>query len=119
MILTPGPAGGMTLFGTLVTGGGGTCDPGPCDGVFAPDYVVEPIDEHAAYMWENQHLWGVGPTPEGAPINLPKKVTGILHELEKAHIYIEQLNERLKGQQQTIDEFRARIAELEGANRQD
>ncbi len=89
--------GDLTLTGTLVTGGGGLCDPGPCDGVFRPDeYTVESIEEHAAYMWENEHLWGVGPTPEGAPLDIPRKTTGILHELEKAHIYIEQLNSRVK-----------------------
>jgi len=94
--LTLDGAGNMTLEGTLVTGGGGTCDPGPCDGVFDPSiYEVESIEEHAAFMWDNKYLWGVGPTPEGAPINLSQKTTGILHELEKAHIYIEQLNGRI------------------------
>lgn len=81
----------------ITTTGGGTCDPGPCDRTFDPEfYTVESIEDHAAFMWENSYLWGVGPTPEGAPINLSKKTTGILHELEKAHIYIEQLNTRLK-----------------------
>lgn len=93
LVLTP--SGDLTILGSLVTGGGGTCDPGPCDRTFA-DYALESIEEHASYMWENHHLWGVGPTPEGAPINLSKKLTGILHELEKAHIYIEKLNSRLK-----------------------
>ena len=79
----------------LVTNTGGTCDPGPCDGVFEPDYEVESIEDHADYMWSNKHLWGVGPTPDDGPINLTKTTTGLLHELEKAHIYIEQLNKRL------------------------
>ncbi len=79
----------------LVTFTSGACDPGPCDGTFT-DYELESIEEHAAYMWENSHLWGVGPTPDGAPLNLSKKTTGILHELEKAHIYIEQLHRRLE-----------------------
>jgi hypothetical protein len=95
----------VTLAGNLVTGGGGTCDPGPCDGTFI-DYEVESIEDHASYMWENKHLWGVGPTPDGAPINISQKTTGILHELEKAHIYIEQLNG-------TIKELSTRLAALE------
>jgi hypothetical protein len=104
-------SGNLTIAGTLITGGGGTCDPGPCDGTFK-DYTVESIEDHATYMWENSHLWGVGPTPEGALINVSKKVTGILHELEKAHIYIEQLNDGFRAQQDVIEELRARLAEL-------
>jgi hypothetical protein len=96
--------GNLEISGNLVTGGGGTCDPGPCDATFT-EYELESIEEHASYMWENNHLWGVGPTPEGAPINLSKKTTGILHELEKAHIYIEQLNLTAKSQQALIEEL--------------
>ncbi|PWE18731.1 hypothetical protein DDZ18_03825 [Marinicauda salina] len=92
----------------IVTNGGGACDPGPCDDVFNPD-VFQPlsIDEHAGLMWENSYLPGVGPTPEGAPINLGQKVTGVLHELEVAHIYIEQLNNR-------VNALEAELAEQEG-----
>ena len=76
---------------------GPTCNPGPCDGVFRPDiYQVESIDEHAAYMWKNKHLWAVGATGPDKPFNLTEKTAGILHELEKAHIYIEQLHKRLQ-----------------------
>jgi hypothetical protein len=104
--------GDLEVQGTLVTGGGGTCDPGPCDATFT-EYELESIEEHAAYMWENNHLWGVGPTPEGAPINISKKTTGILHELEKAHIYIEQLNSTVTSQQSLIDELTRRLEALE------
>jgi hypothetical protein len=103
--------GNMTLAGTLVTGGGGTCaPPSPaCDGVFRPEeYSLESIEEHAAYMWENEHLWGVGPTPAGAPMDLTRKTTGILHELEKAHIYIEQLNGRVKQLEAELRKLTAR-----------
>ncbi len=85
----------LTSAGLVTMTPTGACNPGPCDGVFAPDYEVESIEDHAAYMWENQHLWAVGPTREGEPMNLNTKTTGILHELEKAHIYIEQLHQRL------------------------
>ena len=91
--------GNVTFEGTLVTGGGGTCaPPNPaCDGVFRPEeYTVESIEEHAEYMWANEHLRGVGPTRAGEPMNLTHKTAGLLHELEKAHIYIEQLNDRVK-----------------------
>lgn len=39
-------------------------------------------------------------------MNLSEKTAGLLNELEKAHIYIEQLNERLK-------ELQARLEALE------
>ena len=109
-------SGNLTITGTLVTGGGGTCDPGPCDRTFSRDYEVESIEEHAAYMWENQHLWGVGPTPEGDPINLSKKTTGILHELEKAHIYIEQLHNRLETKDGQIQEVLDQVQALGAQN---
>jgi hypothetical protein len=100
--------GDLEIQGSLVTGGGGTCDPGPCDATFT-EYELESIEEHSAYMWDNNHLWGVGPTPEGAPINLSKKTTGILHELEKAHIYIEQLNSSAKSQQALIEQLNSTV----------
>jgi hypothetical protein len=112
--------GNLEIQGTLVTGGGGTCDPGPCDATFT-DYELESIEEHAAYMWENQHLWGVGPTPEGAPINLSKKTTGILHELEKAHIYIEQLNSTIKELEVAhiyIEQLHAEMLEMQAVNKE-
>ncbi len=122
--------GTLTLDGGLVTGTpSGTCNPGPCDGIFAPEYEVESIEEHATYMWENSYLWGVGPTREGESMNITQKTAGILHELEKAHIYIEQLNDGLRtqqdineklndnsrAQQAIIKELRARLAKLEAA----
>ena len=89
--------GNVTFHGTLVTGAGGSCSAGsPCDRVFDPTvYKVPSIEEHAAAMWEKKHLPAVGPTREGEPINVPVKLTRMLNELEKAHIYIEQLHKRI------------------------
>ena len=59
-------SGNLTIEGNLVTGGGGTCDPGPCDAVFDPSvYTVPAIEDHAALMWKNKHLPAVGPTRPG------------------------------------------------------
>ncbi len=80
------------LNGLSVTG---TCT--GCDAVFQPDWDLESIAEHAASMWRNSYLPGVGPTQEGkVTIDMFKKTAGILQELEKAHIYIEQLHQRLE-----------------------
>lgn len=90
-------SGNLTIRGGLVTGTAGSCTSGsPCDGVFDPEFKLESIAEHAAYMWSNWHLPAVGPTPPDAPINLTRKTTGMLNELEKAHIYIAQLDERIR-----------------------
>lgn len=95
---------------------GPNCNPGPCDATFDPDeFEVPSIEDHAAYMWENQHLWAVGPTKPNEPINLTQKTGGILHELEVAHIYIEDLHERLKAQETEKTEMLDRISALEEA----
>jgi hypothetical protein len=111
--------GDLEIAGEITTSG--SCSIG-CDRVFTDDYYVESIEEHAEYMWTNSHLEGVGPTPEGKPINMSQKTQGMLNELEKAHIYIEQLNDGLKAKDARIDELSAgledkdvRIAQLEAA----
>jgi hypothetical protein len=91
------PTGDLTIEGGLITSTAGTCNAGtPCDRTFQPDFFTVPsIDEHAQEMWKNSYLKGVGPTKAGEPMNLTTKTGGILHELEVAHIYIEQLHKRL------------------------
>ena len=110
----------MAIDGTLTTGGP-TCDVG-CDFVFDPSYDLESIEEHAAQMWANSHLPAVGPTQKGTPFNLTEKTGGMLNELEKAHIFIEQLNERLNKKGEALEELRtqnellrARLAAVEAA----
>jgi len=80
------------------------------DYVFEPDYKLKSIEDHASFMWKNKHLPTV-PRPEKSEdneysINLGATQTGILEELEIAHIYIAQLKE-------IIDEQGERIAALE------
>ena len=89
-------SGNLTISGSLTVGPGGCTN---CDRVFGPDCELESFEDHASYMWTNRHLPGVGPTPEDQPMNLSKKTGGILNELEKAHIYIEQLHARVEALQ--------------------
>jgi hypothetical protein len=56
-------------------------------------------------MWENSYLPAVGPTQENAPINLSDKTGRMLNELEKAHIYIEQLHNTIKQLSGHMDEL--------------
>lgn len=118
-------------IGRIITQGP-TCGGAGCDFVFDPAYELESIEEHASYMWQNSHLAAVGPTKESAPsFDLTEKVGGILNELEKAHIYIERLNQRLKEKEAevaqlgalmekkdaTLHEILQRVEKLETASR--
>ncbi len=85
-------SGNITIAGEITTSG--SCS-GGCDLVFDDAYELPSIGEHARLMKQNRYLPAVGPTPENGPFNLSQKVGGILNELEKAHLYIAELNQRL------------------------
>lgn len=97
-------AGDLTISGSLTTQGT-TCS-GGCDAVFTPEYDMPSIEEHAEAMWENKFLPGVGQTIENEPFNLTVKTGGMLNELEKAHIYIEQLHTRLEKLEKAMSELK-------------
>ena len=100
-------SGNLTITGTLTTGGG-TCG-GGCDKVFEDDYDLPTIEEHSEAMWSNGYLPNVGPTIENEPINVSDKVGRMLNELEKAHIYIDQLNEENKMLKERLDKLEQRL----------
>lgn len=86
------------------------------DYVFAPDYKIESIEEHAAFMRTEQHLRGV---PKGVQDERGNDVVeygslfrGLLEELEKAHIYIADMNEMVKRQQEAISGLTAQVQTL-------
>lgn len=87
------------------------------DFVFEPEYELETIEEHAAYMWENKHLPSIGAgeyTEDGrAVFDLGQSRAGMLEELEKAHIYIDQLDDRLRQEEQRNQTLEERLAALE------
>ncbi len=66
-------------------------------------------------MWENSYLPGVGPTPENAPMNLSRKTGAILNELEKAHIYIAQLDQRSRELEARQEELTRELAQMKAA----
>lgn len=103
--------GNVTLEGTITTSGS-TCGSG-CDAVFDPDYDLETIEEHANEMFSNKFLPNVGPTEENKPINLTDKLGRMLNELEKAHIYIAQLDDEKKVLQARLEAQEARLEKLE------
>ncbi len=67
-------------------------------------------------MWENKHLPAVGPTEPSKPVNLTDQYGNMLNELEKAHIYIAQLNEEkeiLQAKVAQLESHESRLARLE------
>ena len=85
--------GDLFLTGTITTAG--SCST-PCDAVFADDYDILPISARAEMMYDLGYLPNVGPTAEQGQYDLTQKVLGMLNELEHAHIYISQLNQRIE-----------------------
>jgi hypothetical protein len=104
------PDGNLTITGEIITNG--TCFAG-CDAVFSPEYGLPTIEEHAEAMWRNSFLPAVGPSVEGQPFNLTFKTQAMLNELEKAHIFIDQLNTQLKQKENMIAELDRRLERLE------
>jgi hypothetical protein len=104
------PDGDLIIEGEITTSG--SCS-GGCDFVFSPEYDLPTIEEHAAQMWTNSYLPAIGPTPEDGPFNLTKKVGGMLNELEKAHIYIDQLNQRLVAKENELEAVRLQTETLQ------
>jgi len=87
------------------------------DYVFESDFNLETITDHAAFMWQNKHLPALPKAPEGGKgrVDLVSHQMGVLEELEKAHIYIEQLHSRigdLEGQAQEFQELRSLVQDL-------
>lgn len=76
------------------------------DYVFEPNYKLETIEEHATFMWKHRHLKAIPRAivdengNEIVEVGSHRK--GIVEELEKAHIYIEQLHERIKNLESKI-----------------
>ncbi|MEZ5716310.1 MAG: hypothetical protein R3D85_14825 [Paracoccaceae bacterium] len=103
--------GDAILAGSLTTGGT-TCGSG-CDAVFAPDYPLPSIADHAARMQALGYLPNVGPTPEGAPLNVTDKLGRMLNELEHAHLYIAQLSRENAEQKALNARLEARLARIE------
>jgi hypothetical protein len=70
------------------------------DYVFQPGYQLESIKEHSEFMWKYKHLKAIPKAQvdkngqEIVEVGSHRK--GIVEELEKAHIYIEQLHKRIK-----------------------
>ena len=98
------PQGTLDVNGSIYQSGGVL----HADYVFEPDYKLESITEHADFMWKNKHLKAIPKANvdengvETIEIGAHRK--GIVEELEKAHIYIAQLEERISRLEELLNE---------------
>jgi len=101
---TVSPAGTLDVNGAIFQRGGVL----HADYVFAPGYQLRSIEDQAAFMWQNGHLPAIPQRQVDESgqeiIEIGSHRRGLVEELEKAHIYIEQLNT-------TLQELRAESAE--------
>ena len=86
------------------------------DYVFEPDYKLESIEEHSEFMWQNKHLKAI-PKAEVDEngreiIEVGAHRKGIVEELEKAHIYIEQLHKQNNELETRLLKLEALVAQL-------
>jgi hypothetical protein len=104
-IRTNDPMGTLDVNGTIYQRGSQL----HADYVFEKDYLLESIDEHSDFMWQNKHLQGIpkarvdGDGREIVEVGAHRK--GIVEELEKAHIYIDQLYNRIKALEEKLARF--------------
>ena len=113
---TRSPQGKLDVNGAIYQRGGQL----HADYVFEPDFKLESIREHADFMFENKHLKGI---PKATVDEKGREIVevgahrkGIVEELEKAHIYIYQLEERISKLEVLEAENKAlgvRLAKLE------
>jgi len=100
-------SGDTTIRGSLYTAGP-SCAAG-CDAVFDSTFDLESIEEHAENMWASGHLPAIGATEPRQQINISEKMGGMLNELEKAHIYIEQLHQKLADQEDRLSRLESTL----------
>jgi len=108
-VFTVKQTGDVIVQGTLTTGGT-TCG-GGCDRVFTERAVIAGED-YASRMWAQGYLPHVGPTEEGAPLNVSEKLGGMLNALEHAHVFIAEQREEIAGQKAEIAALKADRAEM-------
>lgn len=109
---TNSPAGRLDVNGTIFQRGVLL----HADYVFEPTYTLESIEEHSAFMWNNKHLPALGARTVDEKgqevVEIGTRMRGMLEELEKAHIYISMLSDRLTEKDASLAKLERQNAEL-------
>jgi hypothetical protein len=109
---TTAPAGKLDVNGSIFQRGVQLF----ADYVFEPTYTLESIEDHAAFMWNNKHLPAVGARKvdeQGREVvEIGARMRGMLEEIEKAHIYISTLSERISQKDEELVKLERQNAEL-------
>jgi len=110
---TTNPQGKLDVNGSIYQRGGLL----HADYVFEPGYELEPIEEHSESMWQNKHLPAIpkGKLDEDGQeiVEVGAHRRGIVEELEKAHIYIEQLHKRVKALEEKLMKLEAGLNDVQ------
>jgi photosystem II stability/assembly factor-like uncharacterized protein len=117
---TTNPAGNLDVNGSIYQRGAVL----HADYVFEPGYKLESIDEHSEFMWQEKHLPAMQKMQKDENgqeiVEIGARSKGIVEELEKAHIYIEQLNKEivaLKSEKDSLskdnEDIKARLSAME------
>ncbi len=111
---TANPQGMLDVNGSIYQRGGLL----HADYVFEPGYNLESIEDHAKTMWAKKHLPAIPAAQRDENgreiVEVGAHQRGIVEELEKAHIYIEKLNQQNKALAQQNRDLAERLARLEG-----
>jgi hypothetical protein len=106
------PAGRIDVNGTIFQRGLQLF----ADYVFEPAYTLESIEEHSAFMWNNKHLPAVGARTVDEKgrevVEIGARMRGMLEEIEKAHIYISTLSDRITEKDAALAKLERQNAEL-------
>jgi len=109
---TMSPQGTLDVNGSIYQRGSAL----HADYVFENEFKLESIEDHSRYMWKNKHLSAVPKAIKddngNEVVEWGARSRGILEELEKAHVYIDQLNSTMKEQQKQIENQQQKIDEL-------
>ncbi|MFY9609147.1 MAG: hypothetical protein WAU45_11115 [Blastocatellia bacterium] len=109
---TTAPAGKLDVNGTIFQRGVLL----HADYVFEPTYTLESIEDHSAFMWNNKHLPALGARTVDEKgqevVEIGARMRGMLEEIEKAHIYISTLNDRIMEKDAALVMLERQNAEL-------
>ena len=107
------PQGRLDVNGSIFQRGGAL----HADYVFEPGYELETIEEHAKFMLGEKHLKAVPKAVKDRQgndiVEYGSHQRGMLEELEKAHLYIYELNRLTRSQQAAIAELTRKLEEVD------